>query len=307
MQLTRLVEAGDLVRLSHGVYRDGGVPSGELDDLRAVWLSTEPGRLAYERLADGPAGVVVSTTAAANLHKIGDFRSPVFTFTTPTRRQSQKQEIRYRMRVLPDHDVAVVEGLPVTSRERTIADLLETREDLATVADAYRDACLQTTIDRGRLEDLLAPLAARYGYDKGDGVALLHKLDQLAVLDVDSVAGQVVASPELMAKVLEQVAASLPRPDMTGIVEALSTLPTIKLPPTSDLTAFLDTDAMRRSLQAVSAVQVPELAQLAATMQALMSSLPRVGDLRAQTGEVSTTASAAAMKALTSVDAEERS
>lgn len=214
MQLTRFAEAGDLVRLAHGVYRDGGTPSSSLDDLRAAWLSTAPGQLAAERLAENPDDAVVSLASAANLHRIGDFRSTAITFTTPTRRQSQKQEIRYRTRDLPASDITIVEGLPTTSRERTIADLIEAREDLSTVADAYRDASLQSRLNYERLEELLSPLAQRNGFAKNDGAALLQRLDELAELDPDSVASQIVASPELLASVFDQAMRQLPLPDM---------------------------------------------------------------------------------------------
>lgn len=136
MQLTQFTEAGELARLSHGVYRDGGTPSHHLDDIRAAWLSTEPARLSHERMTEYPASAVVSITAAANLHRIGDFRLVEIAFATHTRRQTQKPDIRYRTRRLPEVDITLVDGLPATTRERTIADLIEALEELSLVADA---------------------------------------------------------------------------------------------------------------------------------------------------------------------------
>jgi hypothetical protein len=60
------------VRLAHGIYRDAGAPSDEFEDLRAAWLSTEPGKLAEQRLSAPASGVVVAGASAARLHQIGD-------------------------------------------------------------------------------------------------------------------------------------------------------------------------------------------------------------------------------------------
>jgi len=53
LDLSQLAEAGRLKRLAHGVYMDAGAPRDQVDDLRAVWLSTEPKTLGEERIKDG--------------------------------------------------------------------------------------------------------------------------------------------------------------------------------------------------------------------------------------------------------------
>ncbi|MGL4831373.1 MAG: type IV toxin-antitoxin system AbiEi family antitoxin domain-containing protein, partial [Propionibacteriaceae bacterium] len=230
MQLTRFVNSGDLVRLVHGVYRDGGSPSHHLDDLRAAWLSADPERVAYERLSDGPAGVIISLATAANLHGIGDFRATAFTFTTIERRQTQKPDIKFRARELSSHDVVVVDGLPATTRERTIADLIESHEDLSTVADAYRDACRQSQVDRDRLLELLAPLAQRNGFSKDDGAAFLNHLDQLAGIDLDSITQEIASSPKVVGKIADQYfrlavqSGAINLPDMSAMLAGLAAL-----------------------------------------------------------------------------------
>lgn len=201
MNLSRLTESGDLVRLSHGVYRDAGAPSGEHDELRAAWLAIDPARLAYDRLSEIPTSAVVSGESASRLHRIGDFRAMRSEFTLPRRRQTQRSDVRYRSGVLPHQDVAIHEGLPVTTRERTIADLVRDRHDLSLVGDALRDAARQSRLDVERLVELLSPLAARHGHRKGDGEALLHDLMQIAGIDVESLARQVAAVPDLAARV----------------------------------------------------------------------------------------------------------
>jgi len=86
----------------------------------------------------------------------------------------------HRQRLLEASDVTIVSGLPVTTIERTIADLVEARTDLSLVADVLGDALASGRVDVARLEDFLAPLAARQGFGKGDGAALLNHLLDLS-------------------------------------------------------------------------------------------------------------------------------
>ena len=208
LDLSRLAAAGHLTRLAHGVYMDAGAPGGQFDDLRAAWLSTEPERLAYERTKDGANGVIIAGESASRLHDIGDFWASRHDFVSPVRRQSQRREIRYRQRALYPQDIALVKGMPVMTRERAIADLVEDVAELSLVANALRDASWQTRLDLGRLEELLAPLAARNGFRSGDGGALLNRLLQIAGLDVESLARLIARSPTLgtLAQVAKQVA-----------------------------------------------------------------------------------------------------
>lgn len=223
MNLTRLTESGDLIRLAHGVYRDAGTPSAEHEELRAAWLAIDPARLAYERLSDRPMYAVVSGESAARLHGIGDLRAMKSEFTTRTRKQTQRTDLRYRIRVLPDKDVTVREGLPVTTRERTIADLVEDRQDRSIVGDALRDAASQSRLDIDRLTELLGPLAERNGYSNGDGESLLDELLQIAGIDVDALAKQVVANAELGALVVAKYLENIPKIGITPMAAALGT------------------------------------------------------------------------------------
>lgn len=183
LDLSRLTDAGDLVRISQGVYKNAGAPAGTFLDVRAAWLSSDPTRLAGERLGDGNRGVVVSGQTAAWLHDIGDLRSNRTELTTPIRRQTQRADVHYRQRDLSVEDVTIRDGLPVTTPERTIADLVEDRTDMSIVANALRDASRKYELDLGQLEANLAPLAARNGHRKGDGAALLDQLLAIAGMD----------------------------------------------------------------------------------------------------------------------------
>lgn len=201
LDLARLAGSGDLVRLAHGVYRDAGAPADEYEDLRAAWLSTDPARSAEARLRDEPASVVVTGASAAWLHRAGELLADRHEFTTPVRRQSQRAEIRYRQRQLGPVDVTIVSGLPVTTLERTVADLVGSRTDLSLVADVLSDAARMSRLDLDRLAALLAPLSARNGLRRGDGEALLGRLVEIAGLDLASLAREIASSPQLGALV----------------------------------------------------------------------------------------------------------
>ena len=201
LDLSRLAGAGHLVRLAQGVYKDAGAPDDEFDELRTAWLSTDPQRLAEERIREPSRGVVVAGESAARLHGIGDFRASRHDFISPVRRQSERGVIRYRQRELDPHDVALVDGLPTTTIQRTIADLVEDLKDLSLVGDALRDASRKRLLDNDRLADLLGPLAQRNGFRKSDGAALLTRLTEVAGLDLESVARDVAADPQLGARV----------------------------------------------------------------------------------------------------------
>lgn len=197
LMLARLNEQGLLDRLRHGVYLDAGAPGSQFDELKAAWLSTVPARFAEERLKNMESGPVVSGESASRLHGVGDLRAMVNTFTVPTRKQSQKREIQYRMRTLDPRDVTLFEGLPTTTLERTIADLIDMRTDLSLVADVLADAVKRTLLDHEHLVELLSPLAVRNGFKKADGQALLDKLLVIAGLDFATLVDQLIHEPGL--------------------------------------------------------------------------------------------------------------
>ncbi len=195
LELSRLASGGLLERLAHGVYKDAGAPGDQFDDLRAAWMSTVPKRLAYERSKNLAGDVVFAGASAARLHGIGDLWDRHHDFIAPTRRQSQRAEIRYRQRRLDPRDVTLVEGLPALTLEATIADLFNAEADLRHIAGALRDAAGKRRLDLAQIEELLAPYAARNGFRRGDGAGLLRRLMELAGLDVDSLARVLAESP----------------------------------------------------------------------------------------------------------------
>lgn len=213
LTLARLADAGQLERLAHGVYRDAGSPGDELDDLRALWLSVDPARLAEERITTDEHAVIVSGATAAWLHGVGDLRPEPYEFTTSRRRQSHRDELRYRVRKLDGSRITIIHGLPVTDLEQTIVDLVEARTDLSLVAGVTAAAADKRPLDRRLLAKLLAPLAARNGFAAEDGQAVLAHLEKLAGSDTDALAASVAPTPVgqlATARLLEQISTLFP-------------------------------------------------------------------------------------------------
>lgn len=222
LTLSRLAENGHLVRLGHGLYMDAGAPPDPLDDLRAAWLSTEPRRLGEERIRDGARGVIVASSSAARLHEIGDFWADRHEFVAPNRRQTQRPELRYRVRKLDERDVTLVAGLPVMTIERTIVDLVEEIGDLSLAADALRDAAMKRVLDSERLKELLAPHAHRHSLPRGDGAALLERLSEIAGIDRGSIARQVAQDAAIATQVTSRVLESIDLSRFSRVGEAVA-------------------------------------------------------------------------------------
>lgn len=119
--LGRLVERGALVRIRHGVYAAAATPLTEVTEIRAQWLAIDPKTMAAERATDD---AVVSLTAAASLYQVGDLPVDTIDFTVPSMRRSRQPGVRFHVAEITTDEIQTVEGLPVTSIPRTIADLL---------------------------------------------------------------------------------------------------------------------------------------------------------------------------------------
>ncbi|GEP39607.1 hypothetical protein NPS01_32700 [Nocardioides psychrotolerans] len=260
LDLSRLAEASHLERLAHGVYKDAGAPAGRFDDLHAAWLSTDPKRLAEVRIKDSTNDVTVAGETAADLHGIGDFRALRYDFVSPTRRQSQRREIRYRQRTLDPRDIMLVEGMPVMTMERTIADLVDDNIDLSLVGDALRDASSNRTLDLQRLRELFAPLAARDGFKKGDGDALLHRLMEIAGIDLDALAGRVARDATLGSLVAAKFVGGLSKTDLNRII----------MTPEMEKSLRTINESLAATLQSALA---PQLAAMNASTSALVANL----------------------------------
>lgn len=253
LDLSRLAADGQLERLAHGVYKDAGAPAGPHDDMKAAWLSTDPKTMGEARIKDLANGVVVAGESAADLHGIGDFRALRHEFVSPARRQSQRSAVRYRQRILDPRDVTLVDGLPVMTMERTIADLIEEVGDLSLVADVLRDASRKGNLDLERLRSLLAPLAQRNGLKRGDGASLLDRLMEIAGIDPEAVARRVAADASLGSRVAASYFDGLSKEDLDRLVMTPEMQQTIR-------------SAQESVAAIVRSAMAPQLAAIDATM-----------------------------------------
>lgn len=179
VQLARLCTAGALVRLTHGVYAVRAAMATDKIELYAAWLALAPARSAADRLADGPGGPVVSHASAATLFGHGDLDADRHEFTSPTRKQTRRTDLRLHQGVLGEDDVTIHRGLPITTPARTVVDLLVDGHDGGHVAGVLADAVRARQVDLAELEVRLAPYAARFGLPRRDGKALLRYLLEL--------------------------------------------------------------------------------------------------------------------------------
>ena len=169
----RLVAAGAIVRVAHGVYRFAGGPDPGHLDLRAAWLQLDPNTPAWRRVPSNHVAVV-SHRSAAELYDLGDLIADTHEFNVPVRTQTRRQDVRLYLRPVPSEDRDVVDGLPVTRAHRIVADLLDAYEDGSAVATIAVEAVRRGLTTAERIAMSVAPLARRY--HAGDGVALANQL-----------------------------------------------------------------------------------------------------------------------------------
>lgn len=173
--LTRMVAAGLLEHVMRGVY---GIPAAlttpHLAE-RAVWLRLDT-RPAWERPLDG-TDAMISHQSAAAVHDLGDLVPAEIELTVPRRRTTRDPAVRLRVGRLTERDVATVDGLPVTTVERTVLDLLADHTDGSHVGDVLAAALDRRLVDLDQLGDRAAEYAARYGVTGVDrGRRLLERL-----------------------------------------------------------------------------------------------------------------------------------
>ena len=158
--LARLTDAGLLMELDWAVHQ---LPWSSLGPRYAfpyaAWLALEPASYAWERGPD----VVLSHESACGLHGLGSLTSPLMIFTTVAEREALKGS-KINLAPLGAGDVTVVKGLPVTTAQRTIIDLVTDWTDHGDLRRVLMDALLRDLVDLEEIHRALAPLAARHEF-----------------------------------------------------------------------------------------------------------------------------------------------
>lgn len=210
-QLARLAGQGVIERARHGVYRVAGAPPAVVDHVRTAWLALRPADTAAQRLAGeragGSGGVsgggtdeveVVSHRTAAALYGLGDLDADRAEFTVATRRQSRDRDVRFHLATLGPREWTVVDGLPVTTVERTLVDLARDHLDGGHLAGVVRDAVTTLHVEPSVVAQALAPFAHRYGAEPGDAQGLVRQfLEQAGVPAATYAAAGLTAPPAL--------------------------------------------------------------------------------------------------------------
>ena len=192
LQLSRLAEKGDLERARHGVYLLPSHQAGPQDEIRAVWLSLEPKKFIDERWED-EWPVVVSHESAAHIHGIGRLIPPKLTFSTGGTKQTRQQGVRiYTRRELAEADIVSVDGLPVTSIARTVADLAEQKVERGYLADLVADALRKENVRIDDLAEKLEPAARSYGAKTGMQLVSELSAEATSVEDIDELRKRLV-------------------------------------------------------------------------------------------------------------------
>ncbi|MFJ2598756.1 type IV toxin-antitoxin system AbiEi family antitoxin domain-containing protein [Streptomyces erythrochromogenes] len=181
VDLTRLIDAYLLQRAMHGVYQlPGGTPTPHLD-IKAAWLRLDPGVPAWERPLTGDRAAVVSHASACQLYDIGDIPADNVEISVPRRRTTREPGVILHRAAIDVDEVTLVDGLPTTTVDRTICDLLRARADGGHVGRVLADADQRGMTDTRVLADRVQPHARAYGLPKNaSGSDLLNFLAEQA-------------------------------------------------------------------------------------------------------------------------------
>ncbi|HEV2636617.1 MAG TPA: hypothetical protein VGX23_15810 [Actinocrinis sp.] len=147
-----------------------------------AWLRLDPATAARERDGSGPRDGVVSHRSACLVHGLGEFPSPRTELTVRQRLSTREPSVLLHIRTaaLDRGDVVTVDGLPVTTAERTIIDLLHAGVDAGQVGAVLVPADRRGMVDLDALAARATPFAARYAMRGASGTDLLAALAEEA-------------------------------------------------------------------------------------------------------------------------------
>lgn len=177
--LSRLVRGGGMERIAHGVYRIAGAPRPNLLELRAAWLQLAPGTDVDQRtVTEG----VVSHASAATVYGVGLLEPERLEFSVPLPRRvrSRREDVEIHRATLVADDIGWVEEMLVTVPPRMVGDLCAQTVDGEHLGGVVADLIHRRLAGRDELASALAPHAARYGSEPGNGSRFLDELLELA-------------------------------------------------------------------------------------------------------------------------------
>ncbi|MGW3692214.1 type IV toxin-antitoxin system AbiEi family antitoxin domain-containing protein, partial [Streptomyces sp. NPDC005125] len=281
--LIHLADADLLDRAARSVYQvPGATPAAHLD-IKVAWLRLDPAVPAWERRIGDDRSGVVSHASACQLHIVGDIPADDVELSVPRRRTTREPGVSFHRTVVPTQDITVIDGLPVTTMDRTICDLLRARADAGHVGRVIADADQRGLIDTRTLAPRVQPYARFYGMPRTiEGTDLLESLaDQAGFTLRDqriTAAGERAAlasalNPELALAALlrtdrSHLDTSAPSSDPTTLLEHLRRIPAVQQ--SADAAAAASLARLQERLGGTAPWQrSPNLEELAASVAGL--------------------------------------
>lgn len=173
-ELSSLLDEKVLYEMRADVYALPSAPIDRFADLKASWLSLDAGRFLAERWEDEPECVVAHESAAA-VHRIGNLIPHADTFVTVGKGSVAGSGIEVvTAQDVGADDVVNIDGLPVTSIGRTIADLAAIGMERQYLSIMVVDALEKEGV---RVQDIASRVdACASAYGAKSGRQLVHQL-----------------------------------------------------------------------------------------------------------------------------------
>lgn len=166
--LARLALRDQVIRVHHGVYECPDSSSWvTFGDWAAQWLALQPAADIDDRRQQPDA--LVSHSAAAQLLGLGTITATGLELSAPHRINVRDPQVRTWRRDIGQRgrDWELVDGLPVTTPLRTLADLLDSHGDGGHLGTAIHTCLSDGIIDHDDIVAVCDHVAPRWGHDRG--------------------------------------------------------------------------------------------------------------------------------------------
>ncbi|MGW3483333.1 type IV toxin-antitoxin system AbiEi family antitoxin domain-containing protein [Rhodococcus indonesiensis] len=211
-RLSEFTADGRIERLRQGLYLVGPAPEDEHRQLRMAWLLLDPTRFAWDRLDEKFPTGVISHRSAARVHRFGDIDADIAELSTVRRIRLRLPHTRLHPTTLTAEDWTVVDGLPVTTATRTIADLAAVGTDSGHLAGVVLDALVTDHTTTEEVSAVLDAPAPAYGYRNGTeftaalvrSTGVPRNIHALAALDRSPTTDSLERASALLAQALAQ-------------------------------------------------------------------------------------------------------
>jgi hypothetical protein len=145
----------------------GAPEDPDLDPIRAAWLQLGGSKTWEERVSNPDA--IVSHRSAAHVRGLGDIIAHVHEFYVTARRRPRRTDVKLRVRAdLSSDKWQIHAGLPVSTIETIIEDLLHDHEEESAIAQIIHDATRDGLLDPEVLRHAVAGHERAYGHSTAE-------------------------------------------------------------------------------------------------------------------------------------------